>query len=304
MIASSMKLTLSMFLKTFHCDDIYGINVAQASRIFKHFFHAIDFFMATLKLIRVNSTGPEVGTWQYFLRGRGFYLGEVTGKFDEETLRATIDFQRRHNLQPDGIVGNKTYGMAMQLGYEGIEDDSTEKTSMNWPGEPSFPPLISNEQRRKVFGTFTFVSEPVNGNPENIRITGGWQAKNIEMLDIPQLVKVKGNGRAQFHKLAAGQLMKLWSDWEEADLLHLVLAWDGSFVPRFVRGSRKTLSNHAFGSAFDINASWNGLGVTPPLVGQKGSVRELVEIAFENGFYWGGHFSRKDGMHFEIAKIL
>ena len=94
MIASSMKLTLSMFLKPFHCDDIYGINVAQASRIFKHFFHAIDFFMATLKLIRVNSTGPEVGTWQYFLRGRGFYLGEVTGKFDEETLRATIDFSK------------------------------------------------------------------------------------------------------------------------------------------------------------------------------------------------------------------
>jgi hypothetical protein len=33
-------------------------------------------------------------------------------------------------------------------------------------------------------------------------------------------------------------------------------------------------------------------------------VRELVEIANEWGFYWGGHFTRKDGMHFEIAKIL
>jgi len=40
------------------------------------------------------------------------------------------------------------------------------------------------------------------------------------------------------------------------------------------------------------------------LVGQKGCVRELVPIAHENGFYWGGHFSRLDGMHFEIAKIL
>ena len=65
--------------------------------------------MSALKLIKVNSTGPEVGRWQYFLRGRGFYLGEVTEKFDEETLRATIEFQRRFNLQPDGIVGNKTY---------------------------------------------------------------------------------------------------------------------------------------------------------------------------------------------------
>jgi len=43
----------------------------------------------------------------------------------------------------------------------------------------------------------------------------------------------------------------------------------------------------------------------PALVGQKGSVRELVPIANENGFFWGGHFNdRLDGMHFEIAKIL
>jgi len=260
--------------------------------------------MATLKLIKINSMGPVVGKWQYFLRGRGFYLGEVTEKFDEETLRATIEFQRKYNLQPDGVVGNKSYGLAMQLGFEGIEDDSIAKTSMNWPARANFNPLVSNDQRKKVFGTFTFVSEPLAGNPENIRITGGWEAKNIALLRIPQLVGVKGNDKVRFHKLAAAQIIKLWKDWETAGLLHLVLTWDGSFVPRFVRGSRQTLSNHAFGSAFDINAAWNGLGVIPPLVGQKGSVRELVEIANENGFYWGGHFPRRDGMHFEIAKIL
>jgi hypothetical protein len=70
-----------------------------------------------------------------------------------------------------------------------------------------------------------------------------------------------------------------------------------------VRGSKTVLSNHAFGTAFDINVNWNRLGTIPALVGQKGSVRELVQIANNNGFYWGGHFTRKDGMHFEIAKI-
>jgi hypothetical protein len=65
------------------------------------------------------------------------------------------------------------------------------------------------------------------------------------------------------------------------------------------------LSNHAFGSAFDINAKWNPLGHTPALVGKEGAVRKLVPIANDYGFYWGGHFtSRKDGMHFEVAKIL
>ena len=74
-------------------------------------------------------------------------------------------------------------------------------------------------------------------------------------------------------------------------------------MPRFVRGSRTILSNHSFGTAFDINVPWNLLGSVPALVGQKGSVRELVPIANQNGFYWGGHFPRKDGMHFSIAKL-
>jgi hypothetical protein len=106
----------------------------------------------------------------------------------------------------------------------------------------------------------------------------------------------------QFHRLAADQLIGLWQDWEQAGLLDRILSFDGAFVPRFIRGSTKTLSNHAFGSAFDINASLNGLGVRPPLFGQRGSVRELVPIAHKWGFYWGGHFNtRPDGMHFEIA---
>lgn len=35
----------------------------------------------------------------------------------------------------------------------------------------------------------------------------------------------------------------------------------------------------------------------------KGSVRELVPIANEHGFYRGGHFSRRDGMHVELAQL-
>jgi hypothetical protein len=97
----------------------------------------------------------------------------------------------------------------------------------------------------------------------------------------------------------------LWKAWQAKSVLPLVLTFGGSFVPRFIRGSRTVLSNHAFGSAFDINVAWNLLGNTPALVGQKGSVRPLVSIANEYGFYWGGHFnSRRDGMHFEVAKIL
>ena len=65
-----------------------------------------------------------------------------------------------------------------------------------------------------------------------------------------------------------------------------------------------TLSNHAWGTAFDINAALNPRGTVPVFRGQPGSVRELVPRANDLGFYWGGHFSRRDGMHFEVARVL
>jgi len=97
----------------------------------------------------------------------------------------------------------------------------------------------------------------------------------------------------------------LFDDWQSANLTEKILSWGGSWVPRFVRGSRTSLSNHAWGTAFDINHQWNGLGIRPTLRDEKGSVRDLVEIAYQNGFYWGGWFkSRPDGMHFEAYKII
>jgi hypothetical protein len=260
--------------------------------------------MLQLQVIKINSSGELVKSWQYFLLGKGYFIGIVNGIFDENTKNATIEFQKTHRLQPDGVVGNRSYGVAMQLGFEGAKETDTSIQSSNWPTKPDFLPLVTNSQRQGIFGKIIFQHEPKPGNYENIRITNDWERKNIVAIEVTQLKNIKGSSKVFFHKLAANQLIKLWNDWEREGLLHHVLTWEGSYVPRFVRGSTSSLSNHAFGSAFDINFSWNQLGVTPALVGQKGCVRELVEIANQNGFYWGGHFRKLDGMHFDIAKLL
>lgn len=257
-----------------------------------------------MKLLKLGVDGTDVKKWQYFLIGQGFYHGLVTGKFDLLTHSATIAFQKAQLLQPDGIVGNITIGRAMQFGFGLIDDTRTDITSENFPEKPSFPPLVSNAERANVFGTLKYKSKPLPNNPENIEITNNWDKDNIIKIMVPQLIPLKGTATVYFHKKGANQLIKLFKDWESAGLLHKVLTYEGAYNPRFVRGSKTTLSNHAFGTAFDINYSWNKLGAVPALIGQKGSVRELVKIANNNGFYWGGHFSRKDGMHFEIAKIL
>jgi hypothetical protein len=106
--------------------------------------------------------------------------------------------------------------------------------------------------------------------------------------------------------VAAEQLKRLWAAWEAAGLLKFVKTFDGAWVPRTIRLKPTVLSNHAYGTAFDINATWNGLMRVAALVGQEGSVRELVPLANAHGFYWGGHWNydgkgASDGMHFEWA---
>ena len=257
-----------------------------------------------MKLIKIGSTGNDVKKWQFFLTGLGLYKGTASGVFDEALDFSTKEFQKAHNLNPDGKVGNFTIGAAMLLGFGVVTDDEQNITNDSFPPKPNFEPIVSNADKQKIFGELKFKSAPLPDNPENIIITNNWDKENIIKIKIPQLIQIKGTDTVYFHKKAEKQLINLWAEWDKNKLLHHVLTWEGSYNPRFIRGSKTVLSNHAFGTAFDINYNWNKLGAVPALVGQKGCVRELVEIANANGFYWGGHFTRRDGMHFEVAKIL
>src|SRR3954447_561105 len=73
--------------------------------------------------------------------------------------------------------------------------------------------------------------------------------------------------------------------------------YGGCYVPRFIAGTT-TLSNHAFGLAFDVNVAEN----------QRGTVglinRQVVSIFQKWGFTWGGNWHFTDPMHFELNRIV
>jgi hypothetical protein len=157
---------------------------------------------------------------------------------------------------------------------------------------------LSNAQRIARFGSFKFVSAPVPGNPERIKILNGWDEKNIADVSCPQLRRV-----VNVHHMAAGPFLALWLAWEKAGLLDRVHAFNGAWAPRYKRGRAGTgvagLSNHAWGTAFDINAREYPLG---KIVAPGAPIRALVPIAEGLGWFWGGNFrSRPDGMHFEFC---
>lgn len=262
-----------------------------------------------MKTLRLGSQGNDVERWQAFLRGWNKNSKVVIdGNFGQTTDLETRQYQKSKRLGADGVVGNATFAAAMKDGFSLVEDDSSDRSSANWPAVPPAAKPLSATDREKVFGRFGYVAAPTASNPEAIRMTDDWSKKNIVSVTIPQLVGVAGapkSGTVQVHTALAPQFTRLFQAWEQSGLTPRLLTWDGSWVPRFSRGSRTYLSNHSWGSAFDINVRWNGLGVQPALVGNNGSVRELVEIAYEHGFYWGGWFSRRpDGMHFEAYRVL
>ncbi|WP_181272843.1 peptidoglycan-binding protein [Brevibacterium oceani] len=82
-----------------------------------------------------------------------------------------------------------------------------------------------------------------------------------------------------------------------------LLVWPGNwgYAERTIRGNSTTLSNHASGTAIDLNAPRHPLGKVGTFSSaQKGRIKKI--LADCGGVVrWGGNYNgRKDEMHFEI----
>ena len=279
-----------------------------------------------------NNVPAEVQHWQYFLLRRGIpQVGRVDADFGSKTEEATKIFQLQQQLTVNGKVNLPTLNVAQQLGYTVLPDDYYKKrNSTAWPAPPAGLSSPTSDWRNGKFTCFKFKQKKAQfrDRPERIVIggscTGGadWTQENIEELTTSDWSHVEGfNGYFRVHSEAKEALEALLKQWKSQDLLRLLINYAGAFDPRYIKGynpgsaaqpERKSddatfgskLSNHAFGSAFDVNTTWTWIGDTPAICGRKGPVRELVDAANNCGFYWGGHFGggRIDGMHFELAR--
>jgi hypothetical protein len=76
----------------------------------------------------------------------------------------------------------------------------------------------------------------------------------------------------------------------------LITSWDGCFNIRKKRGASSS-SLHSWGLAIDINAAHNRFGAKPSMN------KNLVKCFTDNGFDWGGYWTKPDGMHFQLAEF-
>lgn len=131
------------------------------------------------------------------------------------------------------------------------------------------------------------------------RSQNGWTANQVNLM---KWFRVPGtNVSLKLRAVYAGPLLVAFA---EAFHKHVEPISDPgcwSYASRPIRGSTTTLSNHASGTAIDLNAPRHPLGksgtFTPPQVRQ---IQRLL-AATGGAIRWGGNYSgRKDEMHFEL----
>lgn len=263
-----------------------------------------------MRILYKGLTGEDVTRWQTFLMGKGYTL-VTDGVFCERTDYVTRSWQRSNKLAVDGQVGRASWKMAIIEGFPIVDSNSSspvpaKKVVGRFPARPAgLAPYVSNEERMQVFGRFSYRAAPVKGDPEAIRITDDWEDRHIVKASVPALYAAGLHSKAYVscHKDFQPAVERFFTEAHKSGMMRrLIKSYDGLWVPRFVRGSRTTLSNHAWGTAFDLNCDTNPRGHEPAAWGEPGCLYELVALAHECGMWWGGHFSRLDGMHFEKAK--
>jgi hypothetical protein len=174
----------------------------------------------------------------------------------------------------------------------------------------------THAQRQSRFGRIKFTPHPSAGNPEAVRIDSDWKHHNLVEVHCPQLRRlglVKGSVGITMHGKVSKPFLALWQAWEDAGHLELIHSFNGMWVTRFKRQSgtieqriekctklgAASLSNHSWGTAFDINAREWPLGKACP---PDHVYAQLFPIAEEHGFFPGARFrNRPDPMHFEYA---
>lgn len=68
---------------------------------------------ASFHILKKGTMGILVTIWQACLICYGFCPGKIDGSFQENTLNATLTFQKAFELTADGIVGSKTWQKAL-----------------------------------------------------------------------------------------------------------------------------------------------------------------------------------------------
>lgn len=131
----------------------------------------------------------------------------------------------------------------------------------------------------------------------------GYTANDVALT---QSWKIPGTTRAiRLRKGSPGALLVHFAAWFDKNVEDIEAGQldDWGYAERPIRGSTTTLSNHASGTAMDLNATKHQLGARNTYTSaQMAKIRAELKN-YQGCIRWGGDYqNRADEMHFEIVK--
>ena len=123
------------------------------------------------------------------------------------------------------------------------------------------------------------------------------ELKYMTVWDVPTNLEIGVIPKKLYcNKIMVAPLSQAFTNLIDRNFVKELKTFDGCFNVRRKRGLT-SMSLHSWGIAIDVNAAWNGLNKTPQL--SAGFVKCFTDA----GFDWGGTWTRKDGMHFQLKSI-
>lgn len=145
------------------------------------------------------------------------------------------------------------------------------------------------------------------GDPRgaNGKASAKWESANLVLVACPWVLRYDGKPvkGIRIHRECAESLKRvLDAIWQrvgksQAEIDRIGMSvYGGSYNFRAMRGG-KSLSMHSYGCAIDFDPARNALGDKTPAMD-----RRVIEEFEREGWEWGGHWTRADGMHFQAAR--
>lgn len=139
-------------------------------------------------------------------------------------------------------------------------------------------------------------------------VSAEWEEFHLTYISLPApLLLWDGKtkvSRIRCHRDIAASLTAALSEIYGRNLWKHIKEFLGCYNYRRVRNG-KEMSRHSWGLAIDFEfVDWvppKGMEWLIPLMQKPEPPKEIIEIFVRNGFYWGGWFSNKDAMHFELG---
>ncbi|MBA3914713.1 MAG: M15 family metallopeptidase [Acidobacteriales bacterium] len=131
-------------------------------------------------------------------------------------------------------------------------------------------------------------------------VTPQWPAEILTTIDLPFPMRLDWDhsklvSKLCCHKRVASLFRAVLADIQSHGLADKVETYGGCYAFRAKRGLAQ-YSAHAWGIAIDLNPATNALGTAGDM--NAG----LIQVFEAHGFEWGGHFTRRDPMHFQFCR--